>query len=127
MMQHDLFATAAREPHKLARRAGPATSKLAANSVRSFATAHHAAIFEAMKAHAGTRGLTVHEIAAFCQLDAHRISRRMDELRVAKVLEVKRDAEGNELRRPSPSGRAARVWALTFEISRRAEMAKGSL
>jgi predicted ArsR family transcriptional regulator len=110
--QIDLFA-AVPEPRKLARRGAPTTSKLAAMTVANFATAHHAAIVQALKEH-GARGLTVHEIAAFCRLDAHAIGKRMNELQAGQVIETRVGPGGWDLlTRKSPSGRAARVWFLT--------------
>lgn len=110
IMQPDLF-TAAPEPHKLARRGAPTTSRLAAMDVPRFATKHHAAIVQAMRDH-GARGLTVHEIAAFCRLDAHAIGKRCGELERASILQVLKNADGSDATRPTPSGRSARVWVL---------------
>jgi predicted ArsR family transcriptional regulator len=115
-MQPDLF-NAAPQPHKLARRGAPTTSKLAALEVPRFATQHHAAIVQVLKDH-GARGLTVHEIATYCRLDAHAIGNRMNELERAKIVEVHIVPDGDSpdgytvLTRPSPTGRAARVWFL---------------
>ena len=114
MLQPDLF-TAAPEPHTLARRGAPTTSKLAALAVPQFATQHHAAIVQVLKDH-GARGLTVHEIAAFCRLDAHAIGKRMNELEAGKIVEVLRVRDRSQIlcdvTRKTPSGRSARVWVL---------------
>jgi hypothetical protein len=115
--QIDLFA-AVPEPRKLSRRGGPTTSKLAALTVANFATAHHAVIVQVLKDH-GARGLTVHEIATFCRLDAHAIGKRMDELRAGHVIETRiAPVDGvpggrRTITRKTPSGRGARVWFLT--------------
>lgn len=103
MLQPDLF-TAAPEPHKLARRGAPATSRLAALDVPRFATKHHAAIVQVLKDH-GARGLTVHEIATYCRLDAHAIGKRMNELEAGKVVETLKNADGSDATRPTPRGR----------------------
>lgn len=54
-------------------------------------------------------GMTVHEIASLCRLDAHAVGKRMSELETADEVEVAHDLMG-EMTRPSPSGRLARVW-----------------
>jgi len=110
-MQPDFFATATPEPRKLARRGAPTTSKAAAASVPHFATAHHAAIVRAMQEH-GANGLTAHEIAARCRLEAHAVGKRMHELEKGRIVAVSRNEDGNDKTRPSPSGRQARVWVL---------------
>ena len=110
-MQPDLFAVAPPEPRTLARRGAPTTSKLAALEVPNFAGEHHAVIVQALKDH-GARGLTVHEIAAYCRLDAHAIGKRVGELERGQVLEVLKNADGSDVTRPTPSGRSARVWVL---------------
>lgn len=110
-MQPDLFAVAAPEPRTLARRGAPTTSKLAALEVPNFAGEHHAVIVQALKDH-GARGLTVHEIAAYCRLDAHQLGRRMNELEKGRVVEVLKNPDGSEATRPTPAGRKARVWVL---------------
>jgi hypothetical protein len=109
-MQPDLF-NAAPQPHKLARRGAPATSKLAALAVPNFATHHHAAIVQVLQDH-GARGLTVHEIAAFCRLDAHAIGKRTNELERGQVIEVLKNPDGSDATRQTPAGRAARVWVM---------------
>jgi transcription initiation factor IIE alpha subunit len=119
MMQADLFAAPAftdpPEPRKLARRGAPSTSKLAALEVPNFAGEHHAVILQALKDH-GARGLTVHEIAAYCRLDAHAIGKRMNELRAGNIVEVMRERDRSmilcDVTRKTPSGRQARVWVL---------------
>lgn len=64
-------------------------------------------VFEVLKKH-GT--LTVHEIAAFCSLDAHEIGKRVPELAAVGRIVKAKHADGTEVRRKSPSGRTASVW-----------------
>lgn len=103
-----MTATAEREPHKLARRRDPGTSKAAADRVREFAQAHREQILRALRDH--PEGLTVHEIAAFTRLDAHAVGKRMNELQADALVYVLVDVFGQEMTRTSPSGRRARVW-----------------
>lgn len=104
--------TTQREPHTLARRRGPATSKAAAGRVREFAQAHRDQILQALRDH--PEGLTVHEIASFTRMDAHAVGKRMNELQADAMVYVAIDVFGQEVTRKSPSGRAARVWLLMF-------------
>lgn len=105
-MQHDLF-----DPRFLARTHDPETSHQAAARVREFAGRHHALILSVLRDHPG--GLTVHEIAAYCELTAHEVGKRIAELdraeRISPVL--KADGTGT-LTRATPSGRHARVWTV---------------
>lgn len=118
MLQPDLFGAqraTVPEPRKLARTSNPTTSKLAATSVVHFAGEHHAAIVQVLRER-GAHGLTVHEIATFCRLDAHAIGKRMAELEAEKIVEVVRQRDANmilrDVTRKTPSGRQARVWKL---------------
>lgn len=105
--QTDLFAA---DTH--ARRDNPTTSHQAAERVRDFAAEHHETIRRVLKLR-GTNGLTVHEIAAFCALDAHAIGKRMAELEAAGEVETRVvPGTGAVQTRKTPSGRAARVWFL---------------
>lgn len=105
MSQPDLFETPARI---LARRGNPATSHAAAARVKEFASKHQAQILAALDKHPA--GLTVHEIAAFCQIDAHAVGKRMNELQRDGRVYVRPGNSGGEMTRTSPSGRQARVW-----------------
>lgn len=60
-----------RAPHTLARRGGPKTSQNAAQRVAEFARHHRAQILQVLTIH--PQGLTVHEIASQCRLDAHAV------------------------------------------------------
>lgn len=84
--QHDLFgaapaarAQAAPPARRLARRENPPTSHAAAEQAPAFASEHHDTILRVMRSHGG-RGLTVHEMAAYCRLEAHAIGKRVAEL-----------------------------------------------
>lgn len=109
--QTDLFEMPA---YMRARRNNPATSKAAAVRVKEFEEEHHAQIMAALKNHRG--GMTVHEIAAFCKIDAHAVGKRMKKLemdcKVALVIVSDGDTPDGYtvLTRKTPSGRSARVW-----------------
>ena len=122
--QHDLFGTApaTRTPasppaRRLARRENPSTSHAAAETVDRFRGDHHQVILGAMLRH-GARGLTPHEVAAFCRLDAHAIGKRTGELVEAGLLRVVHGADGKPETRKSPTGRHARVLAITEKAAR---------
>lgn len=109
--QHDLFGgTPPPEPptRRLARTENPPTSHQAATRVREFASEHHRTILKALQGH-GARGLTVHEIAAYCRLDANAIGKRVGEMERDGLI----DTGEHQTTRASPSGRQARVWWLT--------------
>ena len=93
-------------PRKLARRDNPATSHQAAAHVHEFAGGHNDIILAVLH----ERGpCTAHEIAAHCELEAHAIGKRLNEIErrnLARVLMC----DGVEITRKTPSGRAARVW-----------------
>jgi len=100
------------EPIKLARRSNPNTSHQAARRVSEFARKHHAQILGVLSQHPA--GLTVHEIAGMCRLDAHAVGKRMGELEKAGAAYVAQDVmTGEDMTRISPTGRQARVWCLT--------------
>jgi len=105
------------EVRKLARRDAPQTSKLAARTVKQFAAQQHATIVQVLRDH-GAGGLTVHEIAVYCRLDAHAIGKRIGELEAAKIVETSIVPDGDSpdgytvMTRRTPSGRSARVWFL---------------
>lgn len=101
------ITTPDRAPHTLARRGGPTTSQKSAQRVAEFAKHHRAQILQVLTLH--PLGLTVHEIAAYCRLDAHAVGKRMSELEGADEIEVAHDLMG-EMSRPTPSGRPSRVW-----------------
>lgn len=87
-----------------ARRSDPATSHVAAESMRPAIGEQHSRILHALK-YGG--GKTIHELPDFVRgLDAVQIARRMSELE-ARALVVRT----NETR-PSPSGRPCTVWRL---------------
>lgn len=105
------------DPRTLARRRNPETSKAAAASAVEFVPDHHAVIVDVMRKH-GKNGLTVHEIATFCRLDAHAIGKRVGELERSGIVETRTVPDGDspdgytvQCRR-TPGGRAARVWFL---------------
>ena len=100
-------ATTIDEPRKLARRTDPAASHAAAARVGEFAKKHRELILQVLTLHPA--GMTVHEIASLCRLDAHAVGKRMAELEREGEVEVACDLMG-EVTRPSPSGRPARVW-----------------
>jgi predicted ArsR family transcriptional regulator len=86
---------------KRARRSDPETSKAAAARVAEFEHAHHAVIVGSLL----TQGPgTIHEIAARTGLDHVAIARRLPELEQLRV------ARPTAETRPSPKGRACRVW-----------------
>lgn len=95
------------DPRTLARRTDPGTSHAAAARVSEFAKKHRELILQVLTMHPA--GMTVHEIASLCRLDAHAVGKRMAELEREGEVEVARDLMG-EMTRPSPSGRLARVW-----------------
>lgn len=99
------------DPVALARRNDPSTSQQAAERVGEFGGAHHAAIIAALRTH-GTDGLTVYEIAGYCELSAHSIGKRMNELERAGFVVVIERFDGTDETRKTPSGRLARVWRL---------------
>lgn len=106
-------ATETVEPRKLARRNNPATSHAAARRVSEFAKQHHAQILGALSQHPA--GLTVHEIAGMCRLDAHAVGKRMNELEKAGQVYVFTDVMTHEpMTRKGPTGRLARVWGISF-------------
>ena len=117
--QHDLFgaapaarAQAAPPARRLARRENPPTSHAAAEQVPAFASEHRDTILRVMRSHGG-RGLTVHEMAAYCRLEAHAIGKRVAELERGGQMRVGTAADGRTaLTRASPAGRQARVWLL---------------
>jgi len=83
-----------------ARRTDPATSKVAAASVRAFQGEHHAAILEALShGPAGASG-----IAARCGLLGHQVNKRLTELaKAGRIVETGRVVT-------SASGRGEREW-----------------
>ena len=94
----------------LARKADPFTSHEAAARVGEFSGNHHIRIMTALQHNA--EGLTVHEIASIAGIDYHAVARRMPELQRIGMAMVAMVAmtDGDEMTRPSPSGRMARVW-----------------
>ena len=112
-MQLDLLADChlRPDPRTLARSSNPATSHMAAGRVNEFASGQHALILAVLREH-GVDGLTAHEIAGHCDLLAHAIGRRLNELERAGLIEVVSDADAKDLLRATPSGRMARVWVL---------------
>jgi predicted ArsR family transcriptional regulator len=91
----------------LARRTDPLTSHEAASRVHEFSGNHHIRIMVAL--YHNPVGLTVHEIAVITSIDYHAVARRMPELqRMGMAVVAMQD--GEEMTRPSPSGRMARVW-----------------
>jgi transcription initiation factor IIE alpha subunit len=101
MNQATLFET---EPRKLARRADPATSQLAASRVHEFAGTHHAKILEAM----GDIGrpMGAEQIAAYTSIDAYQIRKRLPELERAGLV------RSFDQTRVTASGRQERLWGL---------------
>lgn len=112
MITNDLFGPSPTySPARLARRTDPATSHAAAARVAEFDANHHDLILAALKKHRA--GLTVHEIASLCRLDAHQVGKRMKELETDHEVEqaLTRGPNGySPMTRTGPSGRAARVW-----------------
>lgn len=94
-------------PRYLARIGDPETSHRAAAAVKDFAPQHHRQILQVLTLHPA--GLTVYEIASLCCIDAHAVGKRMKELKTGGQVEVVEDLTG-EVKRPTPSGRSARVW-----------------
>jgi hypothetical protein len=80
-MQTALFEHTQAMPR--ARRTDPNTSHEAAATARNFAAGHRALILETLKEHQRD-GMTVHEIAAYCRLDAHAIGKRSAAIARAK-------------------------------------------
>ena len=94
------------EPRMLARTHDPDTSFAAASRVAEFAGNHHEIILRVLR---DFGPCTAHEIAAHCDIDSHRILKRLAELETAGLIAVVK-AYGKDMTRPSPSGRPARVW-----------------
>ena len=98
------------EPRKLARTTDPNTSHEAASRVGEFGNRHHAIIRAVLRQRGDG---TAHEIAEQCDLEAHAIGKRLDEMWRAKMIDPVLDEKtGLNLTRPTPSGRSARVWKL---------------
>lgn len=111
-------------PETLARRTDPATSHQAARRVSEFAKQHHAQILGVLSQRPD--GMTVHEIASLCRLDAHAVGKRMGELAKAGSVYVATDVmTGDDMTRAGPSGRQSRVWCITFTALSATEAAKG--
>jgi urease gamma subunit len=112
-MQTALFEPTQAMPR--ARRTDPNTSHEAAATARNFAAGHRALILETLKEHQRD-GMTVHEIAAYCRLDAHAIGKRIGEMAKAGQVECVIVPNGDDLdgytllTRKSPAGVSARVW-----------------
>jgi predicted ArsR family transcriptional regulator len=86
---------------KRARRRDPQTSHDAAARLAEFAHDHHAKILGSLV----TEGKgTIHEIAASTGLDHVAVARRLPELEALMV------ARPTQETKPSPKGRACRVW-----------------
>ena len=86
---------------KRARRRDPDTSKLAAARLGEFAHDHHAKILGSLV----TQGKgTIYEIAARTGLDHVAVARRLPELEALMVAQPTKETK------PSPKGRACRVW-----------------
>lgn len=85
---------------KLARRDDPETSKAAAARVPHFASAHHAKIYSALLERPGT----IYDLAHRTKLTHVQVARRLPELEELEVVEPTNET------RPSPYGRACRVW-----------------
>lgn len=83
-----------------ARKGGPATSEAAAARVGEFAGEHYRKILAALQAGPATS----YEIAERSGLQEHRVGKRLSELAAAGAI-----IDTGETR-PSPSGRACRVW-----------------
>lgn len=95
------------EPHTLARRHDPDTSKAAALLVKEFAADQHSIILKVLREHGPC---TAHEIATYCRLEAHAVGKRLGELESAGRIRVVLDGSGKAMTRATPSGRQARVW-----------------
>lgn len=96
------------EPRTIARRNDPETSKAAADRVGEFAAKHREQITDALRV--APDGLTIHEIATATGLDHHAVGRRMGEMQQVGLVFVAFDGNGEQVTRPTPSGRSARVW-----------------
>lgn len=92
------------EPHTLARRNDPITSKVAANRVREFGATHHAKIIEAMVEIGRPAG--AEQIAARSRIDAYQVRKRMPELARAGHVEALEEM------RTTTTGRLERLWRL---------------
>ena len=84
-----------------ARRDDPVTSHQAAARVAEFAHAHQAVIVGSLMSQGAG---TIYEIAARTGLDHVQVARRMPELEALQV------ARPTAETKPSPKGRACRVW-----------------
>jgi predicted ArsR family transcriptional regulator len=91
----------------LARKTDAATSHAAADRVHEFARSHQELILTALRDFGPS---TYHEAAARCGIEPHAAGKRFNELERAGLIRVVVDGMGDELTRPSPSGRKARVW-----------------
>ena len=90
-----------------ARTGGMETSYAAAEQAESLATRQKATILAVLKQHGP---LTSHEISNYCDLDPHRIMKRVSDL--ANDAQV-RDSGA---RRPTKSGRMSAVWEFAHNI-----------
>jgi hypothetical protein len=86
-----------------ARREDPITSQLAAAAAKDLAGEHYCAILDALDAGDGT----IYELAQRTGLTHVQVARRMPELEKLRLVTTTDET------RPSPSGRACRVWART--------------
>jgi transcription initiation factor IIE alpha subunit len=99
MNQPSLFDS---QPHTLARRSDPFTSKAAAARVSEFANTHHTKILEAMAEHGAPMG--AEQIAAYTSIDAYQVRKRLPELQRAGLIQPL------DVCRTTTSGRKERLW-----------------
>lgn len=89
------------DPHRMARRADPATSQAAAAAARGVANAHEAIILTVLRRHPG---LAAHEIAARGALTSVQVCRRLATLEADGRIRTTGETK------LTPSGRHARCW-----------------
>jgi hypothetical protein len=91
------------------RRGSYETSYAAAMDAKFFASAHRRLAINALS----IKPMTDYELAAFTRLQQNSIGKRRKDCQDAGLVEVFKDENGNNVKRPAPSGSKALVWTLT--------------
>jgi DNA-binding transcriptional ArsR family regulator len=94
----------------LARNSDPETSHAAAADVAFRASAHRLMALHALDRYGA---LTDYELADRTGLQQNSIGKRRKDCQDAGLVAVLKDEEGNNVKRPAPSGSKALVWTLT--------------
>lgn len=93
----------------LSRNSDPETSVDAAKDAAFKASAHRLLALRAL----GERAMTDFELADVTRLQQNSIGKRRKDCQDAGLVTVLKDLEGNNIKRPAPSGSKALVWTLT--------------